>query len=204
MAKIVVNAVGDQCPIPVVKATKALKGMTEPGTLEIQVDNETAVQNLCRLADSKNLKAFAEKKEEKLFVVTIQVDQLLEDGKEEEAACCIPERRGNTVVAIASDHMGHGNEELGKILMKSFIFALTQLEELPKTILFYNGGATLTTEGSQSLEDLKTLEAQGVEILTCGTCLDYYGIKDKLAVGTVSNMYTIVEKLNNADKIIKQ
>ena len=111
---------------------------------------------------------------------------------------------GNTVVAIASDHMGHGNEELGKILMKSFIFALTQLEELPKTILFYNGGATLTTEGSQSLEDLKTLEAQGVEILTCGTCLDYYGIKDKLAVGTVSNMYTIVEKLNNADKIIKQ
>lgn len=88
--------------------------------------------------------------------------------------------------------------------MKSFIFALTQLEELPKTILFYNGGATLTTEGSQSLEDLKTLEAQGVEILTCGTCLDYYGIKDKLAVGTVSNMYTIVEKLNNADKIIKQ
>ena len=100
--------------------------------------------------------------------------------------------------------MGHGNEELGKILMKSFIFALTQLDDLPQTILFYNGGATLTTEGSQSLEDLKTLEAQGVEILTCGTCLDFYGLKDKLAVGQVSNMYTIVEKLNNADNIIKQ
>ena len=203
MAKIVVNAVGDPCPIPVVKATKALKGMTEPGTLEVQVDNETAVQNLCRLADSKNLKAFAEKKEEKLFVVTIQVDQLLEDGKEEEAACCIPERRGNTVVAIASDHMGHGNEELGKILMKSFIFALTQLEELPKTILFYNGGATLTTEGSQSLEDLKTLEAQGVEILTCGTCLDHYGIKDQLAVGEVTNMYVIVEKMEQAVRVVR-
>ena len=88
--------------------------------------------------------------------------------------------------------------------MKGFIYALSQLDELPQTILFYNGGATLTTEDSASLEDLKTMEAQGVEILTCGTCLDYYGLKDKLAVGSVTNMYTIVEKLNNADKIIKQ
>lgn len=205
MAKVVVNAVGDRCPVPVVKANKALKEMTEPGTLEVQVDNETAVQNLCRLADSKKLKAFAEKKEDKLFVVTIQVDQLPEESSEDEnISCYVPGHKKNTVVAIASDHMGHGNEELGKILMKSFIFALTQLDDLPQTILFYNGGATLTTEGSQSLEDLKTLEAQGVEILTCGTCLDFYGLKDKLAVGQVSNMYTIVEKLNNADNIIKQ
>ena len=69
---------------------------------------------------------------------------------------------------------------------------------------FYNGGATITTEGSPSLDDLKNMEAQGVEILTCGTCLDYYNLKDKLAVGSVTNMYTIVEKLANADKIIKQ
>ena len=205
MEKVVVNAVGDQCPVPVVKANKALKEMTEPGTLEVQVDNETAVQNLCRLADSKKLKAFAEKKEDKLFVVTIQVDQLPEESSEDEnISCYVTGNKKNTVVAIASDHMGHGHEELGKILMKSFIFALTQLDDLPQTILFYNGGATLTTEGSQSLEDLKTLEAQGVEILTCGTCLDFYGLKDKLAVGQVSNMYTIVEKLNNADNIIKQ
>ena len=88
--------------------------------------------------------------------------------------------------------------------MKGFIYALSQLDELPQTILFYNGGATITTEGSPSIEDLKTMEAQGVEILTCGTCLDYYGLKDKLLVGSVTNMYTIVEKLNNADKIIKQ
>ena len=84
MEKVVVNAVGDQCPVPVVKANKALKEMTEPGTLEVQVDNETAVQNLCRLADSKKLKAFAEKKEDKLFVVTIQVDQLPEESSEDE------------------------------------------------------------------------------------------------------------------------
>ena len=99
--------------------------------------------------------------------------------------------------------MGEGNDELGKVLMKGFIFAMTQLEELPKTMLFYNGGATLTTENSESLADLKLLEEQGVEILTCGTCLDYYGLKDKLCVGTVTNMYAIVETMNQADKLIR-
>ena len=99
--------------------------------------------------------------------------------------------------------MGSGNEELGKVLMKSFLFAVTQLEELPKTMLFYNGGATLTTEESDSLEDLKNLEAQGVEIMTCGTCLDYYGLKEKLAVGTVTNMYSIVETMEQASKVIR-
>ena len=201
MANVVVNAVGDQCPIPVVKATKAL---TEAGTVEVHVDNEIAVQNLTRLASSKGLKSFAEKKEEKLFIVKITLDKPLEENGAEEEASCGVDRKKNTVVAIASERMGHGNDELGKVLMKGFIFALSQLDELPSTILFYNGGATITTEGSPSLDDLKNMEAQGVEILTCGTCLDYYNLKDKLAVGSVTNMYTIVEKLANADKIIKQ
>ena len=98
--------------------------------------------------------------------------------------------------------MGSGNDALGKVLIKGFIFAVTQLERLPKTILFYNGGATLTAEGSDSLEDLKHLEEEGVEILTCGTCLNYYNLTDKLQVGSVTNMYTIVEKMAGADKII--
>ena len=203
MANVVVNAVGDACPIPVVKATQALREVKEAGTVEVHVDNEIAVQNLTKLASSKNLKSFAEKKADKLFVVTITVDGLVnEDGND--GASCEADKRGNTVVAIASEHLGHGEAELGKILMKGFLFAVSQLEELPKTILFYNGGAKLTVEGSASLEDLKNMEAQGVEILTCGTCLDFYGLKDKLAVGSVTNMYTIVEKLANADKVIKQ
>ena len=98
--------------------------------------------------------------------------------------------------------MGSGNDELGKVLIKGFIFAVTQLDELPEQMLFYNGGAVLTCEGADTLEDLKNLEAQGVEILTCGTCLDYYGLKEKLQVGSVTNMYAIVEAMNRADKII--
>ena len=115
MANVVVNAVGDQCPIPVVKATKALKAMTEAGTVEVHVDNEIAVQNLTRLASSKGLKSFAEKKEEKLFIVKITLDKPLEENGAEEEASCGVDRRKNTVVAIASERMGHGNDELGKV-----------------------------------------------------------------------------------------
>ena len=107
------------------------------------------------------------------------------------------------VVAVDTDVMGRGSEELGRTLMKGFLFAVSQLPQLPKTILFYNGGARLTVEGSDSLEDLRSMEAQGVEILTCGTCLNYYGLTEKLAVGSATNMYAIVEKLSGAGKVVK-
>ena len=94
-------------------------------------------------------------------------------------------------------------EELGKTLLKAFLYAVTQQDELPDQMLFYNGGAFLTCEGSQSLEDLKMLEEQGVEIRTCGTCLNFYGISDKLQVGEVTNMYDIAERMTKADRIIK-
>ena len=111
-------------------------------------------------------------------------------------------RRKKKLVVLRSGKMGEGSDELGTALMKSFIYALTELEELPETILLYNGGAYLSCEGSDSLEDLKSLEAQGVEIMTCGTCLNYYGIADRLAVGSVTNMYAIAEKMAEADTII--
>ena len=126
-----------------------------------------------------------------------------EKAEEKQAEKTAGKEKKHTIVVVSSDRMGSGNDELGKVLIKGFIFAVTQLDKLPKTMLFYNGGATLTTEGSDSLEDLKSLEAQGVEILTCGTCLDYYGLKDKLAVGSVTNMYSIVETMANAEKILR-
>ena len=203
MKDILVNAVGDQCPVPVVKAMKALGQMQEPGVLEVLVDNEVAVQNLSRFAGSKGLKAAAEKLEEKKFSVKITVDQLPEASAQEEAPACAPDVRGNYVVAIASDTMGSGDDALGTTLMKGFIYAVSQQEQLPQAILFYNGGAKLTVEGAVSVEDLKSMEAQGVEILTCGTCLNFYGLTDKLAVGTVTNMYNIVEKLTTAAKVVR-
>lgn len=204
MSKVVVNAVGEQCPIPVVKATRALRQMREPGTLEIHVDNEIAVQNLTRMASGFHLSAKSERLDDKHFVVTAEVTEPVSTAPAEEPEmACIPDARGNTVVAVDTNTMGRGSDELGKTLMKGFIYAVSQLPELPKTILFYNGGAHLTVEGSDSLEDLRSMEAQGVEIMTCGTCLNFYGLQDKLAVGIATNMYSIVETLAGASKVIK-
>ena len=204
MKKVTVNAVGAQCPIPVVEATRALRSMTEPGTLEVLVDNEIAVQNLSRMAKGNHLTAQAEKVADGTFVVTMEVtDPVGETPAQEPELICAPDVRGNFVVAVDSDTMGRGSEDLGRTLMKGFLFAVSQLPELPKTILFYNGGARLTVEGSDSLEDLKNMEAQGVEILTCGTCLNFYGLTEKQSVGGVTNMYSIVEKLAGAGKVVK-
>ncbi len=115
----------------------------------------------------------------------------------------VPAGKGPKVVSIGSDRMGEGSDELGHILMKAFIFALTQQDELPDTLLFYNGGAKLTSEDSPVLDDIKVLAEQGVEVLTCGTCINHYGIADKLAVGGVTNMYVIAEKMLQASVVVK-
>ena len=205
MANIIIDAMGEQCPIPVVKATRALRELTEPGTLEVLVDNETAVQNLTRLGASQGCAVQTEKTGENAYSVRILVNTLPEkkDGAGPGTESVRIPAQGNLVAAITGAAMGQGSEELGATLMKGFIFALTQLPEPPDTILFYNGGAHLTIEGSPCLEDLKALEARGVEILTCGTCLNYYGLTEKLAVGGVTNMYAIVEKLAGASRVIR-
>lgn len=198
---ITVNAMGDNCPIPVIKTKKAIAALTGPETIEVLVDNEIAVQNVTKMASGSGGKVTSENLGDAEFKVTIEMEGA--PAADEAEAVCVPDARDNTVVVVSSDRMGSGNDELGKVLIKGFIFAVTQLDTLPKTMLFYNGGATLTTEDSDSLEDLKSLEAQGVEIMTCGTCLDYYGLKDKLAVGTVTNMYSIVETMAKAGRIVR-
>lgn len=204
MRTVVVNAVGEQCPIPVVKAARALREMREPGVLEVHVDNEIAVQNLTRMAAGHKLEARSEKLGEKEFVVSMEVAEPAGEAPlEEPPLSCAPDARGSLVVAVDSAVMGRGSDELGAALMKGFLFAVGQLPQLPGTMLFYNGGAHLTCRGSGSLEDLRSLEAQGVEILTCGTCLNHYGLTEELAVGSVTNMYSIVEKLAGAGKVIK-
>lgn len=198
---ITVNAMGDNCPIPVIKTKKAMQELNGPEVIEVLVDNEIAVQNVSKMASSQGAEVSSEKIAEKEYKVVIKVNGAVESA--DTCETCAPDKKGDLIVVIDSDRMGSGNDALGKVLIKGFIFAVTQLDVLPKRMLFYNGGATLTVEGSDSLEDLKSLEAQGVEILTCGTCLDYYQVKDKLAVGTVTNMYAIVESMAQAGKIIK-
>ena len=197
-----VNALGDACPIPVVKTKKAIQELQGAGEVCVLVDNEIAVQNLTKMAQQKGYVIKSEKLEVKKYQVVLTIGEVSEEAVEE-CVECVPEVRSNKVVVISSDKMGEGDEALGTLLMKGFIFALTQQDELPATIFFYNGGAKLTCENAPTLEDIKSLEAQGVEILTCGTCLNHYGLVDKLQVGGVTNMYVIAEKMLQASLIVK-
>ena len=198
---IQIDARGDVCPLPVVKAKKAIADLHGAGQVEVLVDNEIAVQNLTKMAQQKGFGSTAEKRAEREYRVVFTVGEAAPASEEPET--CTPDVRTDTVVAIGSDKMGVGSDELGKTLMKAFVFALTQQDMLPETILLYNSGAFLSCEGSDNLEDLKTLEAQGVEILTCGTCLNHYGLAEKRQVGGVTNMYEIVEKMTKASVVVR-
>lgn len=201
--KYTVNAMGEQCPIPVVKTKKVLDSVQGDAEITVFVDNETAVQNLTRMGRTAGAEVLAEKKSDREIHVILRVKDRQPSAGIQEEVNCIPDVKSDFVIAVDTATMGRGNDELGKVLMKGFLFAVTQLDELPKTMLFYNGGATLTTEGSDSLDDLKSLEAQGVTIKTCGTCLNYYGLTEKLKVGEVTNMYDIVETMAKASKVVK-
>ena len=203
MEKKTVNAMGDVCPVPLVKAKNAIAELAGSGKVEVLVDNEIAVQNLEKMAQQKGYGFLVKEEKEKEYHVEFTVSETEPVETEEKTVCFVPAAKKTKLVVLSADHMGEGAEELGKILMKSFLYALTQQDELPDTILCYNGGAKLTCEGSESLDDLKYLAARGVEILTCGTCLNFYGISEKLQVGSVSNMYDIVERMSSADRVIK-
>ena len=200
----IIDCKGMACPLPVVNAKKASEELRAGDVLTVLVDNEIAVQNLTRFAEHKGFGVSAEKKADKEHAVTMTAPgAALEEAKEEEITCVTDSRRKGMLVVLSSNQMGTGDPKLGSSLMKAFVFALTKQDQLPDTILCYNTGAYLSCEGADTLEDLKLLESEGVTILTCGTCLDFYGLKEKLAVGTVTNMYDIVERMENAAQIIK-
>lgn len=203
-----VDARGMACPLPVVNAKKAAEEMHVGDVLTVLVDNEIAVQNLQKFANHKGYQVSGEKLAENEYAVKMQITsgemQPAQEADEKEEISCTPDtKKKGMVVVLSANVMGTGEEKLGKALMKAFVFALTRQDVLPETILCYNTGAYLTCEGADTLEDLKSLEAEGVNIMTCGTCLDFYGMKEKLAVGSVTNMYEIVETMENAGKLIR-
>ena len=200
----IIDCKGMACPLPVVNAKKAAEALNPGDALTVLVDNEIAVQNLSRFAEHKGYSVSAWKRDGKEYLVTMVIaGATSESAKEEEIACVTDSRRKGMLVVLSGNVMGTGDAKLGTSLMKAFVFALTKQDQLPDTILCYNTGAYLTCEGADTLEDLKLLESEGVTILTCGTCLDFYGLKEKLAVGGVTNMYDIVERMENAAQIIK-
>lgn len=193
---IKVDARGLACPKPVINTKKELEKISE-GVVVTTVDNTTAKENLLKLAKSLHCDAEVVREEDGEIDVKIIKGEASDDDFTNENSDI-----SDQVVFISSDRMGSGNDELGKVLIKGFVYTLTETKPYPKAVILVNGGVTLSTENEATVENLKKLEEAGVEILSCGTCLDYYGLKDQLKAGTVSNMYDIVETLKGASNTI--
>lgn len=194
-----VDARGLDCPQPVIKTKQALEKGEKVTTL---VDNETACKNLEKLGkkmgcDTDVLEidddfqiTFLPKDEEEVVTSSLTSAEIENNGEDT-----------NKVYFIRSDVLGEGEKELGEILIKGFVYTLTEIAPLPNTIIFINSGVKLPTLNEEVRKNLKILEDAGVEILSCGTCLEYYELEDKLEVGEVTNMYTIVERLNSNEVV---
>jgi selenium metabolism protein YedF len=203
--KNIVDARGLMCPKPLIMTKKALTEAAD-NTITVMVDNTTAVNNIKAFALSEGLDVAVTPQDAdyELVVskiadnVATDIDKQISEGIED-----MVQNKSGAVVLINDDQFGGGDDEFGEILMKNFIFALTEVNPKPATIIFVNAGVYFACEGSAVLESLQILEQAGVEIISCGACLDFYNLKDSLVVGQVSNMYTIAEKLLRASHVVK-
>jgi selenium metabolism protein YedF len=192
-----VDARNLSCPQPVILAKQAIE---EHEQVTVIVDNDTALENVKRMATKLGCSIKTAKKKDGAWelYLTRSTQNVVEDapGCEEIA------ERGPFIIVFSADKMGRGNDELGDVLIRAFIHTICEQENKPAAMIFYNTGVKLTVQGSDVLDDLQQLAAGGVEILICGTCLNYFEIKDKLAVGVVSNMYDIASLMSRAGRVI--
>ncbi len=189
-----VDARGLPCPQPVIKTKKALESIPS-GIVIIKVDNIVARDNVLKYAKSMAFEASVEQNEHDYSISIIKADPM---STEE-----VYFDTHDMVVFIDSPFLGSGSDELGALLMKNFLFALSETSPLPQKIILMNGGVHLAAEGSECLPYLCKMADSGVSIESCGICLEYYHLKDKLAIGTITNMYSVVESLCAAKKILK-
>lgn len=184
----------DQCPTPVVETRKLL--LAEPGQpLTVLVGDQTARENVTRMAESQGYNVSVDPAGDGFAL------QLTPDAAP--AATATAPATGKTVALIATDKLGRGDDELGTVLMKNFLITLLELDQPPHQVFFMNGGVKLTVAGADTVETLNKLACAGVEVASCGLCLDFFGLKDQLAVGRIGNMLEIVQALAEAGRVIR-
>lgn len=198
----VIDALGKQCPIPVIEAKKALEKQDIGGIL-VKVDNIVAVQNLEKLASSYGGNFSFVEKGKNSFEVTISLNgKNLATPQVSQSIHPANRQQGGLTVVISRNTMGAGEEELGKILIKGFIYSLTELPIPPAYVIFLNSGVYLTSNEANTVNDLKKLAEKGTRILSCGTCVNYYGLENCPAVGSITDMFGITEKMASASNVI--
>lgn len=203
MRNKIIDARGQICPMPLILTKKALNDETIEETFSVFIDNETSKENIERFLKDNKIN-FNSKKTGEGFIINVDKTGKFANSNPEEY-CSIPSIADNTgghIICINNNKMGVGPDELGSILMKGFINTIKEVKPLPERIIFYNNGVLLTTKDSQLVDSLKELEELGVIIMICGTCANYFNIKEKIAIGSISNMFDISESLTKAAKII--
>lgn len=187
---------GLACPGPVIAVKKALESISA-GVVTIVLDNKIAKENVVKFATAHECGVSITEQDGDFLLRIRKGHTLPKQAVESEDV-----ETNDVVYVFTQDILGQGNRELGGVLMKGFLYALLETTPRPKTLIFMNSGVLLTIEGSPVIDHLCKLVQGGVEILSCGTCLDYFKVKDKLAIGSISNMYTIVENMTAATKVI--
>lgn len=193
MMSHIIDCMGLKCPQPVIQTKKYFDSI-ESGDATIVVDNEVSKNNVIKYAGSSGYQTKVDRKDG-TYLITIKKVHESNDIPD------IEEKR--LTILVSSNVLGSGDDNLGAALMKSYFYALAEGDIVPKDLLFLNSGVKLAVEGSDVLESLIKLEERGVNIASCGTCLDFYQLKDKLVIGEITNMYTIIEKMHLATNTIK-
>ena len=192
----IVDCRGLSCLQPIIQTKQALE---KDERVTIIVDNLAARDNVARFGKSQGGKVAIDERKDGIYIT---IEKTKRNKQPEKIPVAKTPSIGPVVAVIRSDQMGQGEEQLGRVLIRAFLHTLTEVSERPDTIIFFNTGVRLTVEGSEVFDDLQTLERYGIEILICGTCLDYFGLKAKIVVGQVSNMYTIAETMLSAGRLV--
>ncbi len=201
----VVDTKGQLCPAPLIATRKALRESAEGESFIVLTDNKTSLNNVTRfLKDNNTVFEIREKDGIWSVAITKSEGELRNENVDDYCTTDIAHfEKGDFVIAITSDRMGEGDEKLGRLLMVNFIKAVKDLDKLPSKMVFYNRGVTLAVRGSETANDLKDIEKMGVELLFCGTCVNYYNLEEEIETGILSNMFVIAETLASAGNIVK-
>jgi selenium metabolism protein YedF len=200
---IVIDTRGLPCPQPVLKTKEALE-QSKGEPLQVVISNQESRDNVIRFLTHSGVEIErVEEKSGEFYVLTKQSEGKIQVAAPQEVVSCDPKSIGiGTTIFINKDRIGHGSDELGGNLIKAYIATIKELSVQPRTICFMNSGVKLTVKGAETLSYLKELEERGVEILVCGTCLNYFNLKEQLGVGKISNMYDISETMLKSSKVI--
>jgi selenium metabolism protein YedF len=201
----IVDTKGQLCPAPLIAAKRALKECSEGESFELLIDNQISFNNVSRFLND-NKTAFNTRVEDGVWILTISKGSVDFSAISTEEYCTdeiAHFQKGNFIVAITSDRMGEGDPVLGELLIANFIKALKDLDRLPQNIVFYNKGVTLVTSDSPLISHISDLEQMGVGIYLCATCVNHYGLADRIGTGTLGNMFTIAEMMASAGHIVR-